>query len=165
MLSNFLKSIGVHARNSVLLSPLAGTVIPLSEVKDQTFSQGLLGQGVAIKPTGNEVVAPSDAKVEAIFPTGYAVALHTVEGLDVLIHVGLDTEKLSGRHFKVHVAEGDYVKKGDVLIDFDRNAIVAEGFDITAPILICNSVEYASIKGNVGSCVGELDKLITAKQR
>lgn len=165
MLSNVLKSFGLPSRSNVLLSPLAGKVIPLSEVHDETFSRGLLGDGVAIEPTGNEVVAPADSKVKAIFPTGYAVALHTNEGLDVLIHVGLDTEKLDGRHFKVRASVGDAVKKGDVLIEFDREAIEAEGFDVTAPILICNSAEYASIRGSVGDTVSELDKLITAKQR
>ncbi|WP_343215916.1 PTS glucose transporter subunit IIA [Collinsella sp. An2] len=148
-----------------MLSPLAGKVIPLSEVDDPTFASGSLGEGVAIIPTGSKVVAPSDAKVKAIFPTGHAVALHTNEGLDVLIHVGLDTYKLEGRHFKVHASVGDEVKKGDVLIEFDREAISSEGYDVTAPILICNAVEFSSIKGNVGDTVSELEKLITARER
>ena len=93
------------------------------------------------------------------------MALHTNEGLDVLIHVGLDTYKLGGRHFKVCASVGDEVKKGDVLIEFDRDAITAEGYDITAPILICNSVEFSSIKGKVGNTVGELEQLITARER
>lgn len=165
MFSSLFQSLGLRARNSVLLSPLAGRVIPLSEVHDQMFAKGLLGQGVAIEPSGERVVAPSDAKVEAIFPTGHAVALHTNEGLDVLIHVGLDTVKLEGKHFRVHAAVGDTVKRGDVLIEFDRDAILSEGYDVTAPILICNSVEFASIKGKVGDNVSELDPLVTAKER
>lgn len=165
MFSSLFQSLGLRARNSVLLSPLAGRVIPLSEVHDQMFAKGLLGQGVAVEPTGDKVVAPSDAKVEAIFPTGHAVALHTNEGLDILIHVGLDTVKLEGRHFRVHAAVGDTVKRGDVLIEFDRSAIVADGYDVTVPILICNSVEFASIKGKVGETVSELDPLVTAKER
>ena len=160
MFSRFLKSFGLRKRNSVLLSPLAGKVIPLSEVNDQTFAAGLLGQGVAIEPTGNKVVAPSDSKIEAIFPTGHALALHTEEGLDVLIHIGLDTVKLDGKYFHVKASVGQTVKQGDVLIEFDR-----EGFDVTAPILICNSVEFASIRGNVGDTVSELDQLITARER
>ena len=165
MFSSLFQSIGLRARNSVLLSPLAGRVIPLSDVHDQMFAKGLLGQGVAIEPSGDQVVAPSDGKVEAIFPTGHAVALHTNEGLDVLIHVGLDTVKLEGKHFRVHAAVGDTVKRGDVLIEFDRAAILSEGYDVTAPILICNSVEFASIKGEVGDTTAELDPLITAKER
>ncbi len=165
MFKSVLKSLGIHKHNSVLLSPIAGKVISLSDVNDQTFSSGSLGDGVAIEPVGDKVVAPSDSKVQAIFPTGHAVALRTHEGLDVLIHVGLDTEKLDGRYFKVHTAVGDAVKRGDVLIEFDRDAICKEGYDITAPILICNSVEYSSIKGNVGDTVTELDALITARGR
>ncbi len=165
MFDRILNSIGLHGKRNVLLSPLAGKVIPLSEVKDPTFASGSLGEGVAIEPTGSKVVAPSDSKIKAIFPTGHAVALHTNDGLDVLIHVGLDTYKLDGRHFKVHASVGDEVKRGDVLIEFDRDAICDEGFDVTAPILICNSVEYSSIKGNVGDTVGELGKLITTRER
>ncbi len=165
MLGALFKLFGLHAKRNTLLSPLAGKVIPLSQVNDQTFANGLLGQGVAIEPTGNQVVAPSDSKIEAIFPTGHAVALHTNEGLDVLIHVGLDTERLQGKYFHVCAELGQTVKKGDVLIEFDRNAIKDAGFDVTAPILICNSVEFASIKGNVGATVSELDELITARER
>ena len=165
MFKSFLHSLGFHERRNVLLSPLAGKVIPLSEVNDPTLASGSLGDGVAIEPTGDKVVAPSDAKVKAIFPTGHAVALHTDDGLDVLIHVGLDTYKLDGRHFKVRAAEGDSVKRGDVLIEFDRDALRSEGYDITAPILICNSVEYSSIKGNVGDTVSELERLLTARER
>ena len=165
MFSSLFQSLGLRTRSNVLLSPLAGRVIPLSDVHDQLFAKGLLGQGVAIEPTGGKVVAPSDSKVEAIFPTGHAVALHTNDGLDVLIHIGLDTVKLEGRHFSVHASVGDTVKRGDVLIEFDRAAIASEGYDVTAPILICNSVEFASIKGRVGETVAELDPLITVKER
>ena len=165
MFGSFFKSFGVGTRNSVLLSPLAGTVFPLSDVEDQIFAKGLLGQGVAVRPAGTRIVAPSDAKVETIFPTGHAVALHTAEGLDVLIHIGFNTEELAGKHFKVHAKAGDSVKRGDVLIEFDRAAIAAEGYDVTVPILICNSAEFASIKGREGKAVEELDQLLVARAR
>lgn len=165
MFDGFLKSIGLRTRSKTLLSPLAGTVISLSEVQDQTFAAGLLGQGVAVVPTGDKVVAPADCKVEAVFPTGHAVALHTNDGLDVLIHIGLDTVKLDGRHFDVRASVGQAVKRGDVLIEFDRAAIQQEGFDVTAPILVCNAVEFASIKGNVGASVSALDELISVRCR
>lgn len=154
-----------RARMSVLPAPLAGEVIPLSEVRDQMFAKGLLGRGVAIRPTGNRVVAPSDGKIEAIFPTGHAVAIHTVEGLDVLVHVGLETMRLNGKHFRVNAAVGDTVSKGEVLIEFDGEGIVADGFDLTVPIIICNSAEYASIKGCEGTEVSELDQLIVTRSR
>ena len=165
MFSSLFQSLGMRSRSTVLLSPLAGKVIPLSEVGDQLFAKGLLGRGVAIAPSGDKVVAPANAKIEAIFPTGHAVALHTDDGLDVLIHVGLDTVKLDGRHFSVHASVGDTVRQGAVLIEFDRPAIVSEGYDVTVPIIICNSVEFASIKGKVGDAVAELDPLITVKER
>lgn len=165
MFNRLLKSFGLRARESALLSPLAGDVMPLSEVKDETFSAGMLGEGVAINPSANRVVSPSRAKVEAIFPTGHAVALHTDDGFDVLIHLGLETYKLEGEHFKVLASPGDMVDVGDVLIEFDREAILAAGYDLTAPVLIRNAAEYASIKGNVGEHVAELDQLITAKGR
>lgn len=165
MFTKVLKSLGVHGRVLSLAAPIEGDVIALSEVNDQTFATGLLGQGVAIEPTGDRVIAPADAKVEAIFPTGHAVALNTVDGLDVLIHVGLDTVKLNGKHFKVHAQVGDTVHAGDVLIEFDRKAISDEGYDVTVPILVCNSVEFSSIKGPVGAHVNEMDQLITARER
>ena len=83
----------------------------------------------------------------------------------MLIHVGLDTYKLQGRHFSVHAEVGDEVKRGDVLIEFNRDAIRSEGYDITAPILICNAVEFSNIKGSVGDTVSELEELITARER
>lgn len=155
----------MHGGTSTLRAPIAGMVIPLSSVNDQTFAAGLLGQGVAIHPTGNRVVAPAAAKVEAIFPTGYAVALHTDNGLDILIHIGIDTARLEGHYFKVNVAVGDHVNEGDVLIEFDRAAVEAEGCDTTVPILICNSVEFSSIKGRIGDEVEELDQLLVVRDR
>mgnify|MGYP001078423217 CR=1 FL=1 len=158
MFTKVLRSFGMRGRVLTLDAPISGDVIPLSEVNDQTFATGLLGQGVAIQPTGTRVIAPADAKVEAIFPTGHAVALYTVDGLDVVIHVEC-------RRFTVHAQVGDIVHKGDVLIEFDREAIAAEGYDVTVPILVCNSVEFSSIKGSVGVHVEEMDQLIVARER
>ena len=99
------------------------------------------------------------------FPRDTLFALNTVDGLDVLIHVGLDTVQLEGKHFTVYAQVGDIVHKGDVLIEFDREAIAAEGYDVTVPILVCNSVEFSSIKGSVGVHVEEMDQLIVARER
>lgn len=165
MFDGLMKSIRLRKRQITLLSPLAGQVAPLQSVHDSTFSAGLLGDGVAIKPSGNRIVAPEDAKVDAIFPTGHAVALRTFDGLDILIHVGLDTVKLNGRHFNVFVKPGDMVSQGDVLIEFDRKAIEDEGYDITSPVLVRNALEFSGLKGAVGRSVDELDKLITVRSR
>lgn len=162
---SFFKSLSWGARSCVLPSPLTGRVIPLSSLADAVFASGQLGSGVAVQPSVGRVVAPSDGKVKTIFPTGHAVALRTDEGLDVLIHVGMDTVELGGRHFTVHVQDGDAVRKGDVLIEFDRDAIAQEGYDLTVPVLISNSAEFSAIKGCEGEDVRELDELIVARCR
>ena len=153
MFEGLKKSLGLRHRRA------------MADVSDQTFADGLLGEGVAIQPTGDRVVAPADAKIETIFPTGYAVALHTHDGLDVLVHVGLDTVALRGRHFTVHVETGDMVHRGDVLIEFDRKAIEEEGLDLTVPILVCNALEFSSLDGAEGRYVNELDDLIVVRER
>lgn len=165
MFGSFFKTFSLGSRTISLASPVRGKVIPLSEVKDQMFSCGLLGDGVAIEPTGTRVVAPAAGKVKAIFPTGHAVALHTDQDLDVLIHVGLDMVKLEGRYFKVHVSVGEHVEAGDVLIEFDAPAIVAAGYDITIPVIVSNSAEFSSVRGNVGADVEELQGLIVVRPR
>lgn len=164
MFSDLLKSLRMGHRPVYLPSPLAGDIVPLADVQDETFSKGLLGEGVAVRPSLGRVVAPSICRIEAIFPTGHAVALHTVEGLDVLIHVGLDTVSLGGRFFKVNVRMGDTVNRGDVIIEFDREAILRQGLDLTVPILIRNSAEFASVRSREGS-VRELERLIVARER
>lgn len=165
MLRRLLRSLNgkMRKRGTVLSSPIAGRVVPLSAVSDETFATGMLGDGVAVIPTGNRVVAPADAKVEAIFPTGHAVALRTTDGMDVLFHLGFDTVKLQGRHFKVLAKEGDVVKRGDVLIEFDRAAIAFEGYDTTVPVLVRNTAEFSSLKGVEGKQVDELDPLIVLR--
>lgn len=162
---SFFKALNASARTCVLPSPLAGHVVPLADIADEVFATGQLGSGVAVLPTSGRVVAPSDGKVRSIFPTGHAVAMRTIEGLDILIHVGMNTVELGGRHFNVHVQSGDMVRKGDTLIEFDPDAISDEGYDVTVPVLISNSVEFASIKGHEGSDVAELDELIVARAR
>ena len=121
---------------------------------------------MAILPTADRLVAPANAKIEAVFPTGHAVALRTDSGVDLLIHIGFNTVDLSGRHFKVAVVAGQTVKRGDVLVEFDRRAIVEEGYDITVPVLVRNSVEFDSIRQCcVARDVQELDDLIEVHAR
>ena len=160
MLSGLFKTFGMRSKRNTLLSPLAGKVIPLSEVNDHIFAAGLLGQGVAIEPSGNHVVAPSDSKIEAIFPTGHAVALHTNEGMDVLIHVGLDTVNLKGEHYTAHKKQGDKVKAGELLLEFDMEAIKAAGYDVITPVIICNTPDYPNMVCHTGMDVKELDPII-----
>ncbi|WP_250258666.1 N-acetylglucosamine-specific PTS transporter subunit IIBC [Dermabacter sp. Marseille-Q3180] len=116
--------------------PLEGAIVPLEDVPDSTFAERLLGGGVAIDPSGNQVVAPAAGVVSQAFPTGHAVALTLDDGAEVLIHVGLDTVKMNGKGFTVRVKNGDRVVAGQPLVDFDRSAIEAAGYKAITPVLI-----------------------------
>ncbi|WP_392566953.1 beta-glucoside-specific PTS transporter subunit IIABC [Utexia brackfieldae] len=126
-------------------SPLAGQVIPLSQIEDAAFAQGLLGLGVGIKPAKGEVVAPFDGRVSSLFPTKHAIGLLSDEGAEVLIHIGLDTVQLDGQYFDSFVAAGDRIVKGQTLISFDQQQIQAAGFSTVTPIIITNSDDYLDI--------------------
>ncbi|GMA42143.1 PTS transporter subunit IIABC [Mobilicoccus caccae] len=124
---------------TIVRSPLAGEVIELSEVEDAAFGGGLVGPGVGIRPTSNTVVAPCDATVALIFPTKHAVGLKTDSGVELLIHIGLDTVKLDGVPFEAHVETGQIVEEGTPLVTFDPEAIEAAGYKLTTPVIVTNS--------------------------
>ena len=136
-----------------LYAPVAGSALPLSQVADPSFSAGRLGRGIAIQPTDGKVFAPCDATVDTMFQTGHAVSLNADFGAEILIHVGLETVTLGGTHFSTHVASGDKVKKGDLLIEFDLNALKAAGFDVITPVLVCNYDAYNTFKTNCSKSV------------
>jgi PTS system beta-glucosides-specific IIC component len=129
-------------------APIEGEVVPLSSAKDEAFAQGLLGQGVLIYPAKGEVIAPFDGTVMTLFPTKHAIGLISDTGLEVLIHVGLDTVQLNDKHFEAFVQQGDKVKKGDKLISFDKEAIVSEGYSVETPVIVTNSATYDSVVEN-----------------
>lgn len=143
-----------------LYAPVAGEAVSITEVSDPTFGEKILGDGIAIKPTVGEVVAPCDGVVEQIFETGHAVTLTSEGGAEILIHVGLDTVELKGKHYSIHAHEGDKVKKGDLLIHFDVAAIAAEGYDVITPVVICNSDDYSSIRPHAGQSVSTGDLVL-----
>ncbi len=126
-------------------APIQGQLLPLSEVKDQTFSQEIMGKGVAIVPHENTFVSPVDGVVQMIFETKHAIGLLSLDGVEVLIHIGLDTVQLNGKHFKALVKTGDTVQKGTPIIQIDRHAIEKEGYDITTPIIITNTNSFHDI--------------------
>ncbi|MDE6404727.1 MAG: PTS glucose transporter subunit IIA [Lachnospiraceae bacterium] len=128
-----------------ICAPAAGKLVPLSEVSDPTFSDGILGQGAAVIPSGNQFFSPVDGTVTTVFPTGHAAALTSADGAEVLLHIGLDTVKLNGKHFTIHAEEGQQVKKGDLLLEADLEQIKAEGFDIITPVVICNTDDFAEV--------------------
>lgn len=134
-----------HASGIVILNPVEGKVVPLSEVPDETFAQEILGKGVAVIPSSNQIVAPVDGEVVSIFDTKHAVAIKGENGAEILIHVGVDTVKLGGKHFEAMVKDGDKVKAGDVLVEFDAEAIQAEGYPVITPVLVTNSSDYTDV--------------------
>ncbi|MBQ8835149.1 MAG: PTS glucose transporter subunit IIA [Oscillospiraceae bacterium] len=143
-----------------LCAPVAGKAVPVSEVPDPTFAEGMLGNGIAIEPTAGKVCAPCDATVDTMFETGHAVSLTADFGAEILIHVGLETVTLKGKHFTIHCKNGDKVKKGDLLIEFDLDAIKAEGFNTITPMLVCNSDDYGTFNTTVGKAVTNADVVI-----
>ncbi|GAA0301750.1 PTS system beta-glucosides-specific IIC component [Gracilibacillus halotolerans] len=128
-----------NGEESIIQSPLTGLVIPLSEIKDAAFASGALGKGVAIEPTIGKVIAPVSGTVTALYPSNHAIGITSDQGAEVLIHVGMDTVQLGGKHFVSHTAQGERVEKGKLLIEFDIEAIKQEGYELTTPVVITNS--------------------------
>ncbi|WP_028392494.1 beta-glucoside-specific PTS transporter subunit IIABC [Bacillus cihuensis] len=129
-----------------IYSPVKGEIKPLSKVNDPTFSREIMGKGLAIYPEEGIVVSPVSGTVTTIFKTKHALGITSENGAEILIHVGLDTVKLEGKHFTAHVREGDFVQVGDILVTFDMNAIKSEGYDLITPVIITNTDLYRSIK-------------------
>ena len=123
---------------------LVGAVVPLVDVKDPTFSSGALGAGIAVEPTEGKLYAPADGKITVAFPTGHAYGLRTEDGLDLLMHIGMDTVELDGKYFTPKVAKGDTVKRGDVIAEFDIPAIKDAGYLLVTPMVITNSKKAAA---------------------
>ena len=143
-----------------IYAPLAGQAVPITEVPDPTFSEGLLGNGIAIIPSDGKVYAPCDATVETMFSTGHAVALSTTTGAEMLIHVGLETVGLNGAPFTIHVKDGDKVKKGQLLFEADLDAIQAAGLPIITPVLVCNPDDFTTFNTTTGKDVTAADVVI-----
>ena len=141
------------AKDTVLSACLNGTVVPLADVKDEAFASGALGDGIAIEPTDGELVAPADGEISSTFETHHAVGMTTADGAELLMHIGIDTVKLGGKHFTYLVNEGDKVKKGQPLIRFELEAIKAEGYPVTTPLIVCNTDDYAAVVAKASGTV------------
>lgn len=137
-------------RDIRLTSPLEGELIPLSAVKDMVFSTGAMGRGAAVRNPQGKVVAPFDGEITVFFETKHAIGLKSADGVEVLIHVGMDTVKLNGEHFTAQAAQGDKVKKGQVLLTFDPAAIREAGYDTTTPVVVTNAAEFGDITVEYG---------------
>ena len=151
------------AKDTVLSACLNGTVVPLAEVKDEAFASGALGDGIAIEPIDGELVAPADGEISSTFETHHAVGMTTADGAELLMHIGIDTVKLGGKHFTYLVNEGDKVKKGQPLIRFDIEAIKAEGYPVTTPLIVCNTDDYAAVAAKASGTVKQGDALLELK--
>ena len=151
------------AKDTVLSACLNGTVVPLAEVKDEAFASGALGDGIAIEPIDGELVAPADGEISSTFETHHAVGMTTADGAELLMHIGIDTVKLGGKHFTYLVNEGDKVKKGQPLIRFELEAIKAEGYPVTTPLIVCNTDDYAAVVAKASGTVKQGDALLELK--
>ena len=152
------------AKDTVLSACLNGTVVPLADVKDEAFASGVLGDGIAIEPTDGELVAPADGEISSTFETHHAVGMTTADGAELLMHIGIDTVKLGGKHFTCLVNEGDKVKKGQPLIHFELEAIKAEGYPVTTPLIVCNTDDYAAVTAKASGTVKQGDALLELKR-
>ena len=149
---------------NVIYSPLKGSVVPLSEVGDPVFSEGMMGPGVGIVQDEGKLHSPVDGEIIVALHTGHAVGLKTSDNMEVLIHIGIDTVKMNGDGFKVHMKEGDKVKAGDLLISFDMEKIIASGYKTTTMVVVSNAEEFGTMSGEASGNVKVGDKLFVIGQ-
>ena len=150
----------VADKSEALVSPLKGDVIALSEVKDEAFSTGALGQGLAIVPSEGKLYAPCDGEITTFFPTGHAIGITTEKGAEILMHVGMDTVKLDGDGFTPKKQQGDKVKKGELLLEFDIEKIKEAGLETTTPVIITNSDDYSDVAVTEPKTVNPGDEIV-----
>lgn len=151
---------GKDPQGRTIGSPLKGSIVKLKEVEDTSFSSGVLGKGVAVLPTEGKVLAPCDGVISNIFSTGHAVGLTSDDGLEILIHVGIDTVRLNGKYFTKKVKQGDRVKSGDLLLEFDLDSIKKEGYSLLTPVVVTNSDNYFDLLSTAEETVDYLNMLI-----
>ncbi|GBD72594.1 beta-glucoside-specific PTS transporter subunit IIABC [Tetragenococcus halophilus] len=142
-------------------SPLSGELVPLTEVEDEVFSSGAMGKGAAILPTDGKLVAPFDSKITSFFPSKHAIGLTDENGIELLIHIGMDTVQLNGEHFSSSVAEGQEVKQGDTLVNFDVEAIQQAGYSVVSPIIVTNTDSFKQVASEKSRHVEPNDTIIT----
>lgn len=145
---------------ALILAPIEGRVVSLSQVNDATFSEEIMGKGAAIIPSAGKAVSPVNGVISALFETKHAIGIKSDDGAEILIHIGLDTVKLNGKHFKAHVKAGDKVKTGDLLVEFDIKAIKKEGYEVITPVLVTNVNDYEDVLSLIDKDVKVKDQLI-----
>ncbi|MCL2376878.1 MAG: PTS glucose transporter subunit IIA [Defluviitaleaceae bacterium] len=161
MFGKLKSALGSEKKDIKIVAPLDGAVVALSEVADPAFAEEMLGRGIAIRPIAGRVTSPVNGKVTQMFDTGHAITLTSDEGVEILIHIGLDTVNLKGEYFTPLVKTGDAVKVGDGLINFDIEAIKVLGYDTITPVVICNSSDYTQFETHINCVVKIGDEIIT----
>ena len=146
-----------------LFAHMNGTIVPLENVEDEAFSSEVLGKGIAIEPIDGNLYSPCDGRVDMVFDTNHAINIVSQNGCEILLHIGIDTVKLSGKYFEAHVKDGSEVKKGDLLISFDLNGIKSEGYKATTPMIICNTDDYTSVNAIVQAEISSGEKILEIK--
>lgn len=135
----------IKLKEGEILSPITGKSIPMTEVNDSTFAAEVLGKGMAVIPEEGKVCAPVNGKIVTVFDTKHAVGIASDDGTEILIHVGINTVELKGEHFKSHVVEGQDIEVGQLLVEFDIPKIKAAGYDVTTPVIVTNTYDYANV--------------------
>lgn len=147
----------------IILSPLEGTLIPVTEVNDPVFSEEVIGKSAAVLPGKGRIVSPVNGEISLLFHTKHAIGMVSDARTELMIHIGLDTVKLNGKYFKSYVAQGDRVHAGDLLMEFDLNQMKKLGFDMSTIVVVCNTKDYPDIICRNGNTVRELDPMIYLK--
>ncbi len=140
-----------------LKSPLTGKLVSMSDVKDPVFSQKMMGDGFAIVPCANEVVSPVDAMIEVLYPTGHAIGLRTADGIELLIHLGIDTVKSKSNSFKLLKQVGDSVKAGEPIIQMNLKQLLKEGYDMTTPIVFLTGQKLKGLESKNISLLDDIE--------
>lgn len=165
MFDSLKKMFEKNAKTISLKAVEDGRTIPMDEVNDQTFAQELLGPGIAIVPSNGTVVSPIDGTIATVMDTKHAVCIQGEDGLELIVHAGLDTVELNGRYYQTYKEIGDQVKAGDVLLEFDLEEITKAGYDVTTPIVITNLGDYKITKCLTGQQVKAGEEVIQLTKR
>ena len=152
-----------NGKTITLYSHMNGTAVKLEDVEDEVFSQKILGEGAAVEPSEGKLYAPCDGKIDSVFDTKHAVNMVSDDGVELLLHIGIDTVKLGGQYFEAHVSDGQEVKKGDLLISFDMDKIKAAGYKVTTPLIIGNTDDFASVEPVAQNSVSAGDMILKIK--
>ena len=157
------ETVKFFGQSKTVLTPIRGKVLAQADIPDETFAQGILGPGCGIEPTGKTVYAPFDGTVEQVASTLHAVGLTSEDGMEILVHVGMDTVELKGKGYELFVQTGDHVQKGQLLFRFDMQAIAAAGYTLTTPVIVTNSSRFARIEPLLSGRVTAGQQLLRAK--